>query len=126
MSARVAIAKGVAAVALCLIGILGLSFAWIGFVFSGDASPGHEAGAIVKSVMIAIVTVGIVGTGLYLLFRGPRPTSLSAEGATGQYQTTCGACGTRFPSHLYLQDAGTRGYICSDCAKNMQDARDQV
>ena len=119
----VAVVKGLAVICLCLIGILGLSVAWIAFIFSADATPGYEAGARIKAVIIAIGTLGVVPTGLYLLFRNRRPAGSDSTDERGRRdQTKCGACGTVFPSRYYLRDAGPRGYICNDCAKSPPDA----
>lgn len=110
-SALKIVVKGIVALCLCAIGVLGLMFAWFLLVFAEDAA-GHETEARVKAVALAIGTVAVVGTGLYLLFRTPRPLTLDSP--------RCNACGANFPSQHYLQDAGKRGNICSACA-----ARDQ-
>jgi hypothetical protein len=105
-------AKGIALFCLIAIGIVGLSVAWIALIFSVDASPGHEFGAKMQAVLIAIGTVAVVGTGLYLMFRERTPGSDSANEGTPVNATQCGLCGKVFPSHYYLQDAGPSGRNC--------------
>lgn len=73
MSATTAIARAIGAIGLCVIGVIGLSYAWIAFFFSGDASPGYETATEIKAIVVAFGTISLVGTGLYLLFRSPPP-----------------------------------------------------
>jgi hypothetical protein len=75
MSATTSIARAIGAIGLCLIGVIGVSYAWIAFVFSGDASPGYETASKIKAIVVAVGTVSLVGTGLYLLFRSPPPAA---------------------------------------------------
>ena len=115
--------KGAAAIGICLIGIVGVSYAWVLFIFSVDAAPGVEGAIKVRAVLIGIVTLCAVGTGLYLLFRNPRnPKSDSMDEGGRPDQIACGGCGRTFPSHYYLRDPGPWGYICNDCTKDPPDA----
>jgi hypothetical protein len=73
MSVGATIGKAIGAICLCLIGVSGLIYAWVGLVFSADATPGYETASKVKAIVVGIGTIGLVGTGLYLLFRSPPP-----------------------------------------------------
>ena len=69
MSAGATFGKAIGAICLCLMGVIGLIYAWTLLVFSADATPGYETATKIKAIVIAIGTVGLVGTGLYLLFK---------------------------------------------------------
>ncbi|MBM2854814.1 MAG: hypothetical protein HW417_1742 [Steroidobacteraceae bacterium] len=80
MSAGATFGKAIGAICLCLIGVVGLIYAWTLLVFSGDASPGYETATKIKAIVIAIGTVSLVGTGLHLLFRSPPPPKPESGG----------------------------------------------
>ena len=104
---RSSVLRALAALVLCLLGAVALSYAWFVFVFAGATT--NETAAKVGGVVIAIVTVLIVGLGLFLLY-GKR------RGETRLDPSTCAGCGKVFPSAYYLQDAGPRGFLCDACA----------
>lgn len=116
----IAILKGVAVVCLCLFGLFGLSLACFKFIFAGHAA--DEAAVRVEAVVVAIGTVGVVGVGLYFLLRTPRPSLPGTGDGARRDHTRCDACGRTFPSHYYLEDAGPKGYICSDSRQGAPDA----
>ena len=53
MSAGATFGKAIGAICLCLIGVVGLIYAWTLLVFSGDASPGYETATKIKAIVIA-------------------------------------------------------------------------
>jgi hypothetical protein len=63
--------KGIAGVCLCIVVLVVLSYAWFIFIFS-DGPAEYVWRAKAKAVIIALGTLGTVGTGLYLFFRSPR------------------------------------------------------
>ena len=115
------VARGAAAIAICLIGIMGLIVAWILFIYAGDVA--REDEARVSAVIIAIVTFVAAGAGLYLLFRRRRgDRSDSSEQEARPEQAECSLCGRMFSPQYDLRDAGRLGYICNECAKVGPDA----
>ncbi len=69
---------------------MGLSVAWIAFIFSADATPGHEVGAKVQAVLIAIRMSACIYAGpLFLpdspiLIYGKRASPLPIESAIAE------------------------------------------
>jgi len=115
-----AVARGAAAIAICLIGIVGFIVACILFIYSADVARGDEGRDI--AVIIAIASLVAVGAGLYPLFRRRRgDRSDSTEQEARPDQAECSLCGRIFSPQYDLRDAGSLGYICNECAKVAPD-----
>jgi hypothetical protein len=84
---------------------------------------GCIVGASTDNPMGGVFAVPLLGLGL-VLFLGARPSATTppeqypdSENVPAE-RTRCDTCGVEYPSHRYLQPAGSQGYICRTCSKS--------
>jgi len=98
--------------------------AWIGGVVCLLALPaGCIMGTATGNTFAGLAIFPLLGLGL-VLFLGARSTAkipldqvLGGEDVPAG-RTRCDACGVEYPSHEYLQPAGSRGFICKRCGES--------